>query len=281
MWRHGPEGPPSSTSLPRRLRHRVRTRIIEYPAIYMPFARYKYRGHSPEVFSDQTELVIDGYFRSANTFSVHAFQMSQERPVRLAHHLHAPAQLIVAARRKIPVLLLLRKPEGAILSELLYDNVALPDAFEAYTRFHTSLLPYLDSFVIGEFEQVTHDFGSVIRQVNERFGTSFTEFKHTDEAARECFELMNYRGTLSEIVYSFESGVISHEELRRQLPDLALQPQPEHFRQAWIPSENRARSKPALRERYLDPSMARRRARAESVYREVLAAAPLASATAK
>jgi hypothetical protein len=247
----------------------------------MPFARYKYRGHSPEVFSDQTELVIDGYFRSANTFSVHAFQMSQEKPVRLAHHLHAPAQLIVAARRKIPVLLLLRKPEGAILSELLYDNVALPDAFEAYTRFHTSLLPYLDSFVIGEFEQVTHDFGSVIRQVNERFGTSFTEFKHTDEAARECFELMNYRGTLSEIVYSFESGVISHDELRRQLPDLALQPQPEHFRQAWIPSENRARSKPALRERYLDPSMARRRARAESVYREVLAAAPLASATAK
>jgi hypothetical protein len=247
----------------------------------MPLARYKYRGHSPEVLSDQTEFVIDGYFRSANTFSVHAFQMSQERPVRLAHHLHAPAQLIVAARRKIPVLLLLRKPEGAILSELQYDNVALPDAFEAYTRFHTSLLPYLDSFVIGEFEQVTHDFGSVIRRVNERFGTSFAEFKHTDEAARECFELMNYRGTLSEIVYSFESGVISYEELRRQLPDLARQRQPEHFQQAWIPSENRARSKPALRERYLDPSMARRRARAESVYREVLAAAPLASATAK
>jgi len=270
--------PPSSISPLRRLRHRVRTQIFEYPAIYMPFARYKYRGHSPEVISAETELVIDGYFRSANTFSVHAFQMSQERPVKLAHHLHAPAQLITAARRGIPVLLLLRNPEGAILSELLYDNVALPDALDAYTRFHTCLLPYLDSFVVGEFEQVTHDFGSVIRQVNERFGTSFAEFKHTDETTRECFELMNYRGTLSEIVYSFESGVIDQEELRRKLPDLARQPQPEHFREAWIPSEDRARSKPALRERWLDPSMSQRRERAESVYRQVLAASPVASA---
>ena len=278
MWGHGPEGPPSSTSPLRRVRHRVRTQIFEYPALYMPFARYKYRGHSPEVLSSQTELVIDGYFRSANTFSVHAFQMSQERPVRLAHHLHAPAQLITAARRGVPVLLLLRKPEGAILSELLYDNVALPDALDAYSRFHTCLLPYLDSFVVGEFEQVTHDFGSVIRQLNARFGTSFAEFKHTDETARETFELMNLRGTLSEIVYSFESGLISLEELRRQIPDLERQAQPQHFRRAWVPSEDRARLKPALQERWHDPSMSQRRARAESVYRQVLAAAPVASA---
>ena len=246
----------------------------------MPLARARYRGHSPEVLSSQTELVIEGYFRSANTFSVHAFQLSQEKPVRLAHHLHAPAQLIVAARRGIPVLLLLREPEGAILSELLYDNVALPDALEAYSRFYTSLLPYLGSFVIGEFEQVTHDFGSVIRQLNARFGTSFNEFKHTDEATRECFGLMNYRGTLSEIVYGFESGVISLEELRRQLPDLARQPQQQHFRQAWVPSEERARLRPALREQYLDPGMSKRRARAESVYRQVLAAAADAPASA-
>jgi hypothetical protein len=244
----------------------------------MPFARFKYRGHSPQILTPETELLIDGYFRSANTFSVHAFQISQERPVKLAHHLHAPAQLITAARRGVPTLLLLRQPEGAILSELQYDNVALPDALEAYTRFYTCLLPYMNSFVIGEFEQVTHDFGSVIQQVNARFGTNFAEFKHTDETARETFELMNLRGTLSEIVYSFESGVISLEELRRQIPDLERQSQPQHFQRAWIPSEDRAARKPALQERWRDPSMARRRERAESVYRQVLAAAPVASA---
>jgi len=276
MWFVAPQ---SSIPPLRRLRHRVRTRVFEYPAIYMPFARFKYRGHSPELISTTTELLIDGYFRSANTFSVHAFQLSQEKPVRLAHHLHAPAQLITAARRGIPTLLLLRNPDGAILSELQYDNVAIPDALEAYTRFYTCLLPYLDKFVVGEFEQVTHDFGGVIRRVNERFGTSFAEFTHTDETAREVFETMDYRGTLSEIVYSFESGVISLAELREQLPVLARLPQTQDFRHAWVPSEDRARLKPALRERLLDPSMAQRRARAQAVYRQVLAAADLAPAT--
>jgi hypothetical protein len=251
--------------------------VFEYPAIYLPFARRKYRNYSLVISSD-TELVIEGYFRSANTFAVHAFQLSQEKPVRLAHHLHAPAQLITAARRGIPTLLLLRNPDGAILSELLYDNVALPDALDAYTRFYTCLLPYLESFVVGEFEQVTHDFGAVIRRVNARFGTNFIEFNHTDETVHECFELMNYRGSLSETVYAFESGMVSLGELRRQLPALAHLPQLPEFRQAWVPTEERARLRQPLRERLLDPGMAQRRARAQAIYHQVLTAANLTSA---
>jgi len=263
----------ASVSPVRRARHRVRTQIFEHPALYLPFARHKYRGHSPEVISSQTELVIDGYFRSANTFAVWAFQLSQDEPVRLAHHLHAPAQLITAARRGIPVLLLLRDPEGAILSELLYDNVALADALVAYSRFYSCLLPHLDSFVVAEFEQVTHDFGRVIRRLNEHFGTSFSEFLHSAESTRECLALMNYRGTLSEIVYGFESGVVSLAELRQHLPTLARKPQPPHFRNAWVPSANRASLRPALRECWLQPDVARLRKRAQSVYHAVREAA--------
>src|SRR5262245_45373054 len=75
------------------LRHVARSRFTEHPAIYLPFARRKYPGPSPKVIDADTELVIDGYMRSANTFAVYAFQMAQRRPVRLAHHLHAPAQV--------------------------------------------------------------------------------------------------------------------------------------------------------------------------------------------
>jgi len=259
--------------LMRRARHRARTQVFEYPALYLPFARYKYQGHSPEVIGSRTELVIDGYFRSANTFAVYAFQLSQDKPVRLAHHLHAPAQLITAARCGIPALLLLRDPEGAILSELLYDDVALPDALVAYSRFYTCLIPYLDSFVVGEFGEVTRDFGAVVRRVNARFGTAFNQFRHTEESTRECFALMKYRGTLSETVYGFESGVVSRAELRQQLPALARQPQPPEFRGAWAPSVDRARLRPALRECWSQPRVARLRDRAQSVYRAVRAAA--------
>ena len=105
----------SSVSFASRARHRLRTRVAEYPSLYLPFARRKYPGPSPEVISPETELVIDGFTRSATTFAVYALQLSQERPVRLAHHLHAPAQLIEAARRGVPALVLIREPRGAIL----------------------------------------------------------------------------------------------------------------------------------------------------------------------
>src|SRR6266542_6869514 len=116
----------------------LRTRVSEHPALYLSFARRKYPGPSPEVISSQTEFVIDGYTRSATTFAVYALQLAQDKPVRLAHHLHAPAQLIKAARSGIPALLLIREPEGAILSQLVREpDVAMPDALVAYTRFHS------------------------------------------------------------------------------------------------------------------------------------------------
>jgi hypothetical protein len=253
----------------RRMRHRARTMVFEYPAIYLPFARRKYQGPSPAVIGPETELVIDGYFRSANTFSVYAFQLSQERPVRLAHHLHAPAQLIMAARRRIPTLLLLRQPKDAILSELLYDNVALPDALAAYSRFYASLLPYVDNFVVGEFSQVTGDFGAVIRRLNARFGTNYGVFRHCEAAVRECMEVVRHRGSMSDVILGFESGVISREEMLRELPALERDFKHPDLRDAWVPSQERSRGKAALLEQWRTPGLARLRDRAQSVYEQV------------
>jgi hypothetical protein len=260
------------TSPARRVRHRARTLVFEYPAVYLPFARRKYRGLSPAVIGPQTELVIDGYTRSATTFAVYAFQLSQERPVRLAHHLHAPAQLIMAARKGIPALLLLREPRDAILSEALFDDAALPDALVAYSRFYTCLLRYMDSFVVGEFTQVTTDFGAVIRRLNARFGTSYGEFQHTEASTRECMALVQQRGSQSDVLFGFESGVVSHEEVRRELPALEHTAKPPELREAWVPSQERSRAKAALLEQWRSPGLARLRERAHIAYEQVLAA---------
>ena len=256
----------------RRARHRARTLVFERPGVYLSFARWRYPGPSPEVIGPDTDLVIDGYFRSANTFAVYAFQLAQDRPVRVAHHLHAPAQLIMAARRGVPALLLLREPKGAILSELLYDDVALPDALVAYTRFHTCLLPYLDSFVVGEFTQVTTDFGAVIGRLNARFGTRFCEFRHDEENARECLALMRLRAK-SEVLHGFESGVVTRDELRRERPALERRPKPPELSEAWVPSQQRSRAKAALTEQWLSPRLERLRDRAQFVYEQVRKAA--------
>jgi hypothetical protein len=252
----------------RRTRHRLRTYVSEHPLGYLAFARRKYTGHNVEVIGHDTELVIDGFTRSATTFAVYAFQLSQDKPIRLAHHLHAPAQLIEAARRGIPTVVLIRKPQGAILSQLIREpDVALRDAIFAYSRFYEHLLPYLKSFVIGEFRQVTHEFGAVVRQLNARFDTDFAEFIPSDVSVRECLELCRLRETRSPALLGFESGLVTRDQIRSELESArgaASQEEPE----AWVPSAQRERAKEALRDQWLQPSLARLRDRAELVYQQ-------------
>jgi hypothetical protein len=252
-------------TLIRRARHRLRIRFCEIPGLYLPFARRKYPGPSPEVISSETRFVIDGYTRSASTFAVYALQLAQPVPVRLAHHLHAPAQLIAAARNSVPALAVIREPQGAILSQLIREpDVALRDAIVAYARFYERLLPYRDHFVVADFEEVTKNFGAVIRRVNERFGTVFAEFEPSEPNVDRCFELIRLRSTLSPVLLGFESGTVTADEMRPEAEILARRqgPAPE----AWIPSQERDQSKAALREQWARPDLARLRHRAERVY---------------
>jgi len=258
----------TSTDLVRRTRHRLRSRLSEYPALYLPFARRRYPGPSPEVIGPLTELVIDGYTRCASTFAVYALQLCQDKPIRLAHHLHAPAQIIAAARAGIPTLVLIRGPRGAILSQLVREpGVALRDALVAYARFYECLMPYRDRLVVGDFEEVTHDFGSVVRRLNARFGTSYAEFVHSEANVRECLELIRHRGRLSPTQLGFESGLVTRGELRRELADRGRNVSLVDPADAWVPSAERNRSMSDLRERWQRSDIAERRDRAERAYR--------------
>jgi hypothetical protein len=249
----------------RRARHRLRARVSEYPTIYLPFARHKYPGPSPEVISPVTEFVIDGYTRSASTFAVYALQLAQPVPVRLAHHLHAPAQLVAAARARVPALAIIREPQGAILSQLIREpDVALRDALIGYARFYERLFSCRDWLVVADFEEVTKDFGRVTRRVNERFGTVFAEFQPSEQNVSRCFELIKLRSTLSPVLLGFESGTVTAEELLPEIAALARRGGP--AAEAWIPSAERDRSKAALREQWAHPGLARLRERARCVY---------------
>ncbi len=263
----------STTPAVRRVRHAVRTRISEHPAVYLRFARKKYPGPSPEVIGADTELVIDGYTRSASTFAVYALQLAQRRPIRLAHHLHAPAQLIEAARRRVPALLLVREPRSAILSQLVREpEVALRDALVAYARFHACLMPHLDRMVVADFETVTHDLGSVIRRLNSRFGMSLEEFIPTEANTSECFEFIEQRGSLSPVLLGFESGTVGKDAARRELHALQQRMTQDEMREAWVPSEQRNRAKDALAEAWAHPELITLRVRADDIYRRLLSA---------
>ena len=147
----------------------------------------------------KTDLVIEGFPRSANSFSVFAFLNSGAGDMALAHHVHSPSQIILAARYKLPAILLVRAPGDAVIAGLAkIATHTASDLLRAYTLYYESLLPLRDHYVIAPFETVTTDVGRIISAVNRRFGTSFEAadpVRHTGLSkaflAREKFEGLN------------------------------------------------------------------------------------------
>ena len=168
----------------RRALYRAKTLVAEYPVLAMPIARL--RGHGEVVRAD-TEILVESFPRSASSFAVAALRSVREPPLRMAHHLHAPAHVLAAIRLHVPSLVLVRDPEDAVLSFLVYRPYLTPAlAFLAYERFHQPLLGHGKGFVVATFEEVTTDFGKTMRRINDRFGCDLPVFEHSEENAARC-----------------------------------------------------------------------------------------------
>ncbi len=163
-----------------------KTILAEHPSIAVPLARW--RGHG-EIVNADTEIVIEAFARSAQSFVVAAFRLAQEpHAVRIAHHTHSPSTLIDGIRREIPALVIVREPEDAILSYLIRTPaISMRGALRGYVRFHRPLLAYRDRLVVATFHQVTTDLAAAITRVNERFGSSFRTFDPTEANVARIF----------------------------------------------------------------------------------------------
>jgi hypothetical protein len=241
--------PGSLAVLRRRLAYEARARVNRYPLLYRPVARWQHRGNPERALAPDTELVIEGFPRSGNTFATAAFRLSQRRPVKFAHHTHAPAQVIAAVRRRIPTLVVVRPPVPTISSHIIRSGVPARACLANWVAFHERILGVRDGVVIGSFETVTQDYGSVIRAVNAKFGTSFDEFEHTPGNEERVFERI----------------VAVHE--RRADRSHAVDRATAIAR----PTADRDDRKRAAREQLVgDPGLARTLARAEELYRELV-----------
>ncbi len=168
--------------------YELKTIAAKYPSIALPLAK---RRHGFPV-DRSTDIVIEGFPRSGNTFAFTAFLMAQPDAVRAAGRVHAPAQLVAAAKWGIPGIALIRHPDEAIPSFVIrHPRIAIRQAMRGWLRFYAPLRPYLDRLVVGVFDQVTKDFGAVIERVNDRFGTTFGRFEHTEENVRRCWEAID------------------------------------------------------------------------------------------
>ncbi len=178
--------PPTRFSAPRILLNRSARRLLwPRPALYFPFGIIRGRGN---VFSNAAEVYISGYPRCGNTFARTAF-ISANPGARLQSHRHIPTFDIQAIKRGLPGLVLIRNPLDAAVSWAIHENQTLEEALAYWNDFYETLLPFRPRLFLARFEEVTTDFGAVIRGLNARWGTSYVPFDHTPENAAKCFRV--------------------------------------------------------------------------------------------
>jgi hypothetical protein len=140
--------------------------------------------------TDRTELVIEGFPRSANTYALAAFRCANGPEVVVADHLHSGRSVRVAADRGLPCIVLVRDPVDACTSMIQRQPVRARTALEAYLRFYAQVTLVMDDVVVADFATTTGDFGAVVREVNRRFGTTYQPYEHTEANEAWCREFV-------------------------------------------------------------------------------------------
>lgn len=132
--------------------------------------------------SSKTDIVIEGFPRSANTFSVLAFHYCNDK-VKIAHHLHNIAQLKGALKLKIPIIVVIREPEAAIKSYLVREpDVSISSAIKKYEKFYCFVKKNKTKFVIADFNKAINSFDEIIKEVNQKYDKKFNIFLNDEKS---------------------------------------------------------------------------------------------------
>jgi hypothetical protein len=190
----------------------MRVQLGAHPA-FLPMTLRTVRDPLERVrIAPHTELVIEGFPRSGNSFASSAFGFAQDWQVHRASNTHLPAQVIVAVRRHLPTLVVIRRPLDAVASLLVATPYLQPaSGIHEWLRFYSVVEPISEGYVLATFDEIVSDFGPAIDRVNRRFGTTFRRFEHTEDnvaAVTRGLEEHNAKlhGTLQERVVARPSA---------------------------------------------------------------------------
>lgn len=178
--------------------------VESYPPLFVELQKLRYRksNFKNKLAEKNTDIVIEGYPRSANSFSVKAFKYAQgDKKYKIGEHTHAYAQIKRAVDLGLPTIILVRNPYEAVLSTgALQIQVFNGDfqrfnrewdiawSIEYYIRFYEEASKLHQGIVLGKFEDVTKDFGAIMKKVNDKFGTNFIPFEHTAYHQEQIFK---------------------------------------------------------------------------------------------
>ena len=154
---------------------------------YLLAARPAPAGRIPnrqKTVTPKMDVCVEGFPNSANTFMMHVIQ-AWNPGTRLAHHVHVPLQLILAAEYGIPAIALIREPAGAITSILVKEGRLSPSTLLwVYEQFYTRVLPISRDLIFAKFDDVTRSPDEILVRINEKYQKQFN-YRRYDAAEKE------------------------------------------------------------------------------------------------
>ena len=164
----------------------ARRLIWPRPTLYYPFGVLRHVGN---VFSSEYDMYISGFPRSGNTFAVKAFQQSNPG-VALQSHRHNPAFVVQSVNTHKPGMVLMRNPVDSVISWSIFTRQPLRHTLAYYVDFHLVVRRHRDALFFVSFDSVIEDFGKVMKDFNDHWGTSYVPFDHTPENVARCMAAM-------------------------------------------------------------------------------------------
>jgi len=146
----------------------------------------KVRGKTSGKFcSSNTDLCVEGFESSANTYTFEVFR-HLDKSLNIGHHTHAVAGLKLAMRYEVPTLILFRDPCEAIPSVVTRFRPSVCEATLNYIYFYEYVLQVVDYVILARFDEITENIGSVIRRVDQHTALDFETYDIQDisESAR-------------------------------------------------------------------------------------------------
>ena len=157
-----------------------------HPATLPILLRLTPTGTTRRIEAD-TELVVEGFPRSGNTFT--SFALKHANPsLRMVSHVHHPSQVKLAVARGVPTVVVVREPIATLASYLIAGPHGRTGAvLREYISYHHELLSVASNVLVVDFDEITSDMGEVSRMITERFGLELKPFDHQPDQVEAVY----------------------------------------------------------------------------------------------
>jgi len=198
------------------LKFDFKTYVGKHPSLYFLYGLYPKFKH--RIVRKNTDICIEGFPRSGNTFTYHAFKYFNPDLV-IGHHIHAPVQPYLAQKFNIPCLIMIRHPLNSAASLIIVDNkLSIDSALKHYIHYYEELIKYSDHIFLADINTIVNSFDKIVDKINSECNKKFKYkaiSKDKEKEIKQIVEKQNEKGKNPQNLVAIPSN--RKEQLKKQI----------------------------------------------------------------